>query len=108
MTKEPTTAERQEHAKRLVEAAQYLIEHETGSRSERLDWIIHDLDNGDTESAVKKLTAGKKATEIIKPISEKGFDDTYRAGRNYNTATAYLLNAYGTLTETTNNGFNAQ
>lgn len=103
MTKQPTTAERREHAKRLIEAAQYIIEHETGSRSERLDWIIHDLENGDTDSAVKKLTAGKRDFEYIKPISDKGFADTYEASHHYNQAVAYLVDAYHTLTETDNN-----
>ena len=103
MKKEPTTAERREHAKRLVEAAQYIIEHETGRRSERLDWITHDLDNGDTYSALKKLTAGKREYEYIKPPSDKGFADTSTATANYNRATLYLVDAYHTLTETDNN-----
>lgn len=102
MTKKPTNAERNAHAQRLVEAAQYWIEHETGRRSERLDRISADLANGDTERAIEKLTAGKKPYEWIKTPSDKGFADTYEAGHHYDQAVAYLVDAYHTLNETEN------
>lgn len=103
MKKQPTTAERNAHAQRLVKSAQYWIEHETGRRSKRLDRISADIANGDTERAVKKLTAGKKPYEWIKTPSDKGFADTHEASRHYAQVLAYLVDAYHTLTETDNN-----